>query len=82
MLVWGSIPRSSARSQAHATYEVKSSWPQEARRSATTGLTSGISPVRTSSSLEFRRTASSSRRSTSSGSWMWACRVANEQYLQ
>ena len=37
------------------------------RRSATTGLTSGSSPVSTSSSLALRRTACSRRSSTSSG---------------
>ncbi len=41
--------------------------PRTRSRSATSGLTSGRSPVSTSSSLAFRRTASSSRRSTSSG---------------
>ncbi len=46
------------------------------------GLTSGRSPVSTSSSLALRRDASSSRRSTSSGSWMWAWWVAKAQYLQ
>ena len=45
-------------------------------------FTSGRSPVRTSSSFAFRRTASSSRRSTSSGGWMCAWCVANAQYLQ
>ena len=80
--VCGSIPRSSARSQAQATYETKSSWPYSARRAATSALTSGFSPVSTSSSLAPRRAASSSSRSTSSGAYRCARCVANAQYLQ
>ena len=81
-LVCGSSPRSSARSQAHATYDVKSGCPYSASRAATSGLTSGRSPVSTSSSFELRLTASSSIPSTSSGEYRCARWVANAQYLQ
>ncbi len=81
-LVCGSIPRSSARSHAQATYEMKSSCPYSASRAATSALTSGFSPVSTSSSFAPRREASSSSRSTSSGAYRWARCVANAQYLQ
>ena len=80
--VCGSMPRSSARSQAQATYETKSSWPYSASRAATSAFTSGFSPVRTSSSFAPRRPASSSSCSTSSGAYRCARCVANAQYLQ
>ena len=82
MFVCGSMPRSSARSQVHATYEVKSSCPYSASRRATSAFTSGFSPVSTSSSFTPRRAASSSMRSTSSGAYRCAWCVANAQYLQ
>ena len=82
MFVCGSSPRSSARSHAHATYDVKSSCPYEPSRAATSAFTSGFSPVSTSSSFAPRRTASSRSRSTSSGEYRWARCVANAQYLQ
>ncbi len=80
--VCGSIPRSRARSHAQATYETKSACPYSASRAATSGLTSGFSPVSTSSSFTPRRAASSSSRSTSSGAYRCARCVANAQYLQ
>ena len=49
---------------------------------ATSGFTSGSSPVSTSSSLQPRRAASSSCRSTSSGACRCGRCVANAQYLQ
>ena len=76
------MPRSSARSQAQATYDTKSAWPYSASRAATSGLTSGFSPVSTSSSFTPRREASSSIRSTSPGAYRCARWVANAQYLQ
>ena len=82
MLVWGSIPRSSARSQVQATYDVKSSCPYSPSRRATSAFTSGRSPVSTSSSFTPRRAASSSIRSTSSGAYRCAWCVAKAQYLQ
>ncbi len=44
MLVCGSIPRSSARSQVHATYDVKSSWPYSPRRARHLGVHLGALP--------------------------------------
>ena len=80
--VCGSRPRSSARSQHQATYPTKSSNPSSASRARTPGWCAGSSPVSTSSSFTRRRTAPSSRRSTSSGSWRCARCVAKAQYLQ
>ena len=65
-----------------AAYDVKSSWPYSVSSAATSGFTSGFSPVRTSSSLAPRRAASSSSRSTSSGAYRCARCVAKAQYLQ
>ena len=80
--VCGRIPRSSARSQHHATYATKSSKPSSASRARTPAWWPGSSPVRTSSSLTLRRAAPSISRSTSSGVCRWGWCVANAQYLQ